>query len=99
MPPKPTTLRGVAVGHEALLADGSWVRVAATLAGQPFVRRADEGARQGPRPMPGHTPVFDTRAPAADAAARDTTPVADPVGGAPAGDAAGPTLFNPEGTP
>lgn len=96
MAAKPTTLREVAIGHEALLADGSWVRVATSLAGQPFVRRADEEPRQGPRPMPGHTPVYDTRAPAA--VARDTAPVADPLGGA-AGESAGPNLFHPEGTP
>jgi hypothetical protein len=95
MAAKPTTLREVTVGHEAQLADGSWVRVVTVLAQQPFVRRPDDGERQGPRPMPGHTPVYDTRAPAA--IARDTAPVADPLGGS-AGDA-GPNLFHPEGTP
>jgi hypothetical protein len=96
MPPKPTTLRGVPLGQEALLADGSWVRVATVICQQPFVRRPDDEPRQGPRPMPGHTAVFDTRVPAA--VAGDTAPVADPLGGA-AGDDAGPNLFHPEGAP
>jgi hypothetical protein len=104
MPPKPTTLGAVPLGHYARLGDGSWVRVVANLQGQPFIRPAageplcvvGEGERSGPRPMPGHTPIYDTRAPAA--VARDTAPVADPLGGS-AGGEAGPNLFTTEGTP
>jgi hypothetical protein len=103
MPPKPTTLGAVPLGHYARLGDGSWVRVVASLQGQPFVRPADgeplrvvgEGERSGPRPMPRHTRIADSREPAA--VAGDTAPVADPLGAGAAD--AGPNLFHPEGTP
>jgi hypothetical protein len=57
----PRFLVEVPVGDYARLGDGSWVRIAACLANQPFVRPHPEPAvtpvRNGPRPMPGHTPV------------------------------------------
>jgi hypothetical protein len=76
---RPTLLRDVPLGHEAQFENGEWVRVAATIAGQRYVRRDTDGPRQGPRPIPGHTPVVDTRAPTASA---DRTAVADPIAGA-----------------